>query len=352
MRKVLIAGASGFIGRALIEELLLEEDLELVALSRKEQNSHHPRLTWKACDLFSLKDIDLAMVGCDEAYYLVHSMLPSAALSQGKFYDFDLIMADNFVRAAQKHKLQHLIYLGGMIPLFSELSWHLRSRLEVEETLRNSGIKTTVLRSGLIIGPQGSSFTILQRLVERLPIMIAPAWTSTRSQPVALSDVLKVLKKSLLLKEVQGKIYDIGGPEVLTYQDLIYKTSQKIRKRSRIYTLNIIPQFLSRYWVSLITGVPKNLVYPLVVSLKHEMLVQPQHQWPFSQDLSTSLDETLSVALSSTEKEGSFKGHVPERRDVRSIRAPSHGHSTGAPYRDAHAATCRHKPVRCLTSVR
>lgn len=319
MKKILIAGASGFIGHALIERLLAHEGIEIVALSRKIRPSENPRLTWKQCDLFSLKDIQLAMVGCTEAYYLVHSMLPSASLSQGTFYDFDLIIADNFVRAAIEHKLQHLIYLGGMIPPVTELSWHLRSRLEVETTLRESGIPTTALRAGLIIGPHGSSFTILQRLIERLPIMICPAWTKTRSQPVALADILKVLERSSFEPKVENGIYDIGGPEILTYQGLIQKAATLVRKTRTIITLNIIPLFLSRFWVSLITGVPRNLVYPLVLSLRHEMVADPNRLWPFPEDLTTGLDETLRVALLGVTP-NTYVGYLPIERDVRSIQ--------------------------------
>jgi uncharacterized protein YbjT (DUF2867 family) len=234
MKKILIAGASGFIGHALIENLLKRDDIEIVALSRKARSSDHPRMMWKQCDLFSLKDIQAAMEGCHEAYYLVHSMLPSASLSQGTFYDFDLIIADNFVRAARVNNLSHIIYLGGMIPQFSELSWHLRSRLEVETTLRQSGIKTTALRAGLIIGPNGSSFSILQKLIERLPVMICPAWTKTRSQPVALKDILKVLERSLFEEKVKGGIYDIGGNEIITYQGLIHKAAGCYRKKDML----------------------------------------------------------------------------------------------------------------------
>lgn len=319
MKKILIAGASGFIGHALIERLLAHTEIEIVALSRKIKKSTHPRLTWKQCDLFSLKDIQLAMEGCEEAYYLVHSMLPSASLSQGTFYDFDLIMADNFARAGREHNLRHIIYLGGMIPPFTELSWHLRSRLEVETTLKNSGIKTTALRAGLIIGPHGSSFTILQRLIERLPIMICPAWTKTKSQPTALADILKVLERSLLDEKVKGGVYDIGGREIITYQGLIQKAAKTIRKNRTILTLNVIPLFFSRFWVSLVTGMPKNLVYPLVLSLRHEMLVDPSRAWPYPEDFSTSLDETLTDALSSVTP-ASFTGYHPPERDVRSIQ--------------------------------
>lgn len=318
MGKVLIAGASGFIGRALIDQLLKNDSVEIVALSRRSKTSDHPRLTWKRCDLFSLKDIAEAMEGCESAYYLVHSMLPSASLSQGTFYDFDLIMADNFVRAARFHKLSHIIYLGGMIPEGEDLSWHLRSRFEVEETLRHSGIPTTALRAGLIIGPGGSSFTILKRLIERLPVMICPQWTRTRSQPLALKDVVAVLTRALTEPKVRDGIFDVGGPEVVTYQGLILKTAALIRKNSKLFTLNIIPLVLSRFWVTFITGVPKNLVYPLVLSLRHEMIVQDEHRWPFAEDLSTTLDEALASAMSHVE--ASLTGYVPDLRDVRSIQ--------------------------------
>lgn len=319
MRKILIAGASGFIGHALIDRLLQSEDIEIVGLSRGPKESHHPRLQWKKCDLFSLKDITDAMVDCESAYYLVHSMLPSASLSQGTFYDFDLIMADNFIRAGKTHNLKHIIYLGGMIPEGEELSWHLRSRLEVETTFKESSIKTTVLRAGLIIGPNGSSFTILQRLIERLPVMICPTWTKTRSQPASLKDVVTVLKRCLVDERVQGATFDVVGPEQVTYQELMVRTAKKIRKSTKIFTLNIIPLALSRFWVTLVTRVPKNLVYPLVLSLRHEMLPSPKLRWPYPEDLSMSLDEALSEALMTSTHPVS-KGYVPKEKDVRSIQ--------------------------------
>ncbi len=320
MKKILIAGASGFIGSALIEKLLESPDVQIVGLSRSQRNSHHSRLTWKKCDLFSLKDIAEAMVGCEEAYYLVHSMLPSASLSQGTFYDFDLIMADNFVRAARAEKIHHIVYLGGLIPADGELSWHLRSRLEVETVIRDSGIKSTVFRAGLIIGPGGSSFAILKKLVERLPIMIAPSWTNSKSQPVALKDVIKVLVATSQKESVQGKVYDLSGPETLTYNELIRRTSAKIKKNNKIISLNLIPISLSRWWVTLITGLPKNLIYPLVLSLRHEMLASDNHRWPHPEDLNTTLNEALDIALNNHEPKREFSGFVPVEKDVRSVQ--------------------------------
>lgn len=319
MRKILIAGASGFIGKALIDELLKNEAYQVIAISRRNKTSHHPRLEWKKADLFSLKDIREAMEGCDEAFYLVHSMLPSAALSQGTFYDFDLIMADNFIRAANVLRIKHITYLGGMIPFDRELTWHLKSRLEVERTLQSSKIPVTVLRAGLIIGAQGSSFTIVERLIKRLPIMICPSWTRTRSQPIALHDVIKALVHSIEYEEVRNGVFDLGGPEIVTYQDLIFRAASNINKKRKLLSLNIIPLSLSRLWVSLVTGVPRDLVYPLVLSLRHEMLATPSQLWPFKADLSTNLDVALKEALQSP-SQVTYSGHKTEQKDVRSIQ--------------------------------
>lgn len=324
-KKILIAGASGFIGQALIRELLETTDYELVALSRYPRNSDNTRVEWRQADLFSLKDTSNAMNGCDEAIYLVHSMLPSASLAQGKFYDYDLIMADNFRRAAEKTKLKHIVYLGGMIPKNIELSWHLKSRLEVEQTLKAGDISVTTLRAGLIVGPQGSSFVILQRLIERLPVMITPDWAQTRSQPIYVGDVMKVIGRALRDKSLQGKIYDLGGNIILSYQDLMAKASQVMHRRRTFLHLNIIPLSLSRLWVKLVSGVHKDLVYPLVLSLKYPMLEDSELRWPHREDIVTDLDAALKLSLDSAQKakiviKDKFHGYRPEKRDVRSIQ--------------------------------
>ncbi len=319
MIRILVAGASGFIGKALIKVLLENPEYEIIGLSRRDQESQHPRLIWKRCDLFSLKDLNECMAGVTQAYYLVHSMLPSAALSQGSFYDFDLLMADNFARAAKKANVEHIVYLGGMIPETGELTWHLKSRLEVEDALRFSGIRVTTIRAGLIIGPHGSSFTILQKLVERLPIMVCPPWTKTLSQPIALPDIVRVLVRIIATPQIQGKIYDIGGPEVLNYQDLILKTAHLAGKNPPLLTLTLIPLRLSRFWVSLITSSPKNLVYPLVLSLRHEMLAAERYRWPHPEDLATPLDVSLKDALLAKSSAHASKS-APVQHDVRSIQ--------------------------------
>lgn len=320
--RVLIAGASGFIGRTLIDRLLADPECEVVALSRRSQISNHPRLQWRQCDLFSMKQLGEALVGCDRAFYLVHSMLPTAALDQGSFYDFDLILADNFARCARVAGVTHIVYLGGMIPEQEELSWHLKSRLEVETVLRQSGIPCTVLRAGLILGRGGSSFDILMKLVKRLPWMVCPAWTRTVSQPIALEEVIDALLHSLSDPKHRGQVYDLGGPQVMTYQELLMKTAEVLGVQRRLYSFNLIPLGLSRLWVSLITGSPKDLVYPLVLSLKHPMVARAGQEWADWSRERIQVGHALLESVSTSIGPGrtSAAPSAPESRVVRSVQ--------------------------------
>lgn len=294
MQRILIAGASGFIGRALIKALESDESLTVVALSREDKVSQHSRLEWKKADIFSLKDISEAMEGCEQAIYLVHSMLPSASLVQGTFYDMDLILADNFSRAAKAKSIKHVIYLGGLLPLDqSTLSWHLKSRLEVEQCLQDSAPKVTILRAGMVLGREGSSFTIMRRLVERLPVMLCPRWTTTRSHPIDLEDLLKIFMVSLNDESVQGHVWDVGGPKEMTYLDMMKTAAIALGKKPKIIPVWAFSPKFSRFWVTLVTGAPRALVYPLVLSLRHPMLMRKESAFPKSELMQTSFEESL-----------------------------------------------------------
>ena len=191
---VAIAGASGYIGHHLLD--CLKGKATVIGLSRSGGRREDTEdVKWRSCDLFSMKDAEKGLEGADIAVYLVHSMMKSAKLTQGTFEDMDVILADNFAQAAKKQGIQQIVYMSGIIPEDDkeELSQHLRSRLEVERVLRAYDVPLTALRAGLIVGPKGSSFPILSKLVKRLPIMILPRWTKTRTQPVALRDVLSAL---------------------------------------------------------------------------------------------------------------------------------------------------------------
>src|SRR5690606_15038482 len=179
---------------------------------------------WRACDLYSLLQAEQALAGADYAFYLVHSMMPMASLTQGSFEDIDLILADNFARAASKAGVKQIIYLGGIIPSGTLLSRHLRSRLEVEQTLAAHGVPVTRIRASLIVGARGSSFQIVEKLVKRLPLLLCPRWTRTLTQPIALKDVLEILQYVMGKPEHFHHAYDVGGPSVLSYVEVLGET--------------------------------------------------------------------------------------------------------------------------------
>ena len=274
-KTIVIAGASGFIGHSLIKNLLdkkaQNESYKIIALSRAHKESDHPNIEWRQCDLFSLLAVEKALEGATHAIYLVHSMLPSAHLDQGSFEDYDLLLADNFARACEKNKIHDVIYLGGIIPDDQKLSRHLRSRQEVEEVLANRSFKFTTLRAGLILGKGGSSFNILLKLVRKLPFMVCPPWTSSPMTPIALDDTIKCISYVMQNPQVQGKVYDIGGPRTYTYIDLMHILALKLRKRAFFLKVPFNFMWFSRYWVRMLSGASKELVYPLLESLKTPM---------------------------------------------------------------------------------
>lgn len=279
--KIVIAGASGYIGKAIIPFLLKKfPEAKITALSRSQQSSADPRVEWKSCDLFSLRSIERSIPsGVDLALYLVHSMGPTAQLDQGNFADYDLILADNFARAMAKTKVRQVIYLGGLVPEHKKLSLHLESRLEVEETFFQYKLPLTIFRAGLILGDAGSSFQILLKLVKRLPIMICPAWTQTMTTPVDLVTVLNSITSASLDTHHIGKVYDLAGCRPLTYIEMMRETARRLGLKRYFLTVPFFTPTLSRLWVSLITNSSKNLVYPLVESLEHPMVARKEHQY-------------------------------------------------------------------------
>ncbi len=298
---VAIAGASGYIGRALTEAL--RDDHRVIALSRHAPDDaaslpSSPGVTRRKCDLFSLGQVTRGLEGADVAVYLVHSMLPSARLTQASFEDLDLILADNFARAARRAGAAKIVYLGGIIPEGGSLSPHLRSRLEVEHALSFYGVPTISLRAGLVVGPEGSSFLILQRLVERLPAMVLPAWTKNRSQPIALRDVVELLRLTIVDHEPQTTNYDVAGREVITFRSMIGDVARAVGKRSPLVDVRWFSPRLSCLWISLVSGQPYALVAPLVESLLHEMLARDDRLMTSYGFSPTPWPDALAKALS------------------------------------------------------
>ncbi len=298
MVKVAIAGSTGFVGRNLIEFFIKNSEIEIHALSRRVRFNTIDEATsihWKKCDLFSQLELENALEGCDVAIYLIHSMLPTARLSQGSFRDFDLCLADNFAHAAKKCGIKQIIYLSGLIS-GENLSEHLQSRLEVEEILSQTDIPLTTLRAGMIVGENGSSFQILTKLVNRLPVMICPAWTLNKTQPIDIKDVIKLIHSVIMKPEHFNKSYDIAGSSLLTYKEMLDETAKALNKKRYYLNFPFFTPTLSRLWVRLITGSPKELVYPLISSLKNETIINPQNELALEEKISfqDSLKRTLS----------------------------------------------------------
>ena len=265
---VAIAGASGFIGTALARELAA--DYRVIGLSRSEQTGFGG-IEWRRCDLFSLFECERALAGVEDAFYLVHSMLPSAHLTQGTFQDLDLISADNFARAASRVGVRQVIYLGGMIPDQPDLSRHILSRSEVEHTLGARSVPVTTLRAGIIIGLRGSSYGMFRSVLERVPLVVCPSWSDSLIQPVALADVIYLLRYCLEHPAGISASYDIGSPDILTYRRLLEDSARILGLRRRFVRIPLPLLWLSKAFISLVSGYPRQLVSPLVESLKHSL---------------------------------------------------------------------------------
>ncbi len=324
---VVVAGATGFVGQALIRKL--RHSCRVIGITRQpiaeQDNTSEQDVAWRQCDFFSLLDAERALEGADYAFYLVHSMMPSARLTQASFQDMDLILADNFARAAAKAGVKQIIYLGGIVPDTKDLSMHLRSRLEVEETLGAHGVPVTALRAGLVVGPRGSTFRILMRLVERFSIIVFSRWLHTQTHPIALSDLIKILEYCLGNPHTYTT-FDVGGPDVMSYGEMILRTADVMGLKRRIFIVPFFFNKLSSLLLSIFTSSPMALVTPLMESLKHPMVagnlrLQERMNLP-----GLPFDEAVRLALSDEEggrvsiKPPLARGKIKKALDVRSVQ--------------------------------
>lgn len=275
---VAIAGGTGFVGTQLVSHLSPYSRIRVLTRSESRAASSREKKVpeWVRCDLFSLPQVEKALQGADIAVYLVHSMLPSARLSQGSFADLDLLLADNFARAASASGVKHIIYLSGLIPEeCTHLSPHLASRLEVEKVLRAGDTPVTVIRAGIIFGAGGSSAAMLLNLVRRLPVMILPKWTSSTIQSVDIEHICKAF--SVIVRDPHDfvGVYDIASHPPMTYANMIAETAAFLSSSYRGIRFPFHFISLSRLWVSLFSGVSPALVNPLLESLRHELRARP-----------------------------------------------------------------------------
>lgn len=270
----LVTGASGYIGGRLVPELLDAGHRVRCMVRTPRKLRDHPwadRVEIVRGDVTDAGSVARAMEGVDVAYYLVH------ALGSGRDFErTDRDAAHVFGEQAHQAGVRRLVYLGGLTPAgvdASRLSPHLRSRAEVGRVLLASGVPTAVLRAAVIIGSGSASFEMLRYLTERLPVMVTPRWVRTRIQPIAVRDVLRVLVGCAGLPAGVSRAFDIGGPEVLTYREMMQRYAAVAGlPRRRIVPVPVLTPGLSSHWVGLVTPVPASIARPLTESLRHEVV--------------------------------------------------------------------------------
>lgn len=274
--RLAIAGASGFVGSALCRVLGL--DYEIIALTRSRTRSAQAdadlQVTWRHCDLYSQRQLETVLADCDYAIYLVHSMAPSARLTQAKMSDMDLILADNFARAAAAAGLKQIIYISSLLPQGYELSRLLWSRRELEMILAAQATPVTVLRSGLILGPGGSAPQIMLNLLRRLPVLVLPQAAHSQTQPIAITDLVRAVQFCLGREAVYGGIYDVGGPAPVSYADILRALAAHLGYRRLIVTSALMPLWLAAVVTRFASRAPTALVAPIMASLPHDIAVR------------------------------------------------------------------------------
>ncbi len=285
--KVAVFGATGIVGRALLPVLAAKHDV--VAVSRQNRPLEDG-VSWAVADALDGPSVRRVLEGTDVAYYLVHS------LGTQDFEERDIRAATTFAREAAASRVKQLVYLGGLGE-DGELSPHLRSRLETGRALASGAVPLTTLRAAVVVGEGSAAFETVVALVDRLPVMIAPRWVSTPTQPVALEDAVRYLAGVAGREEAFGETYDVGGPEVMTYREMIERVARLRGKRRTIIEVPVLTPFLSSLWLHLITPVGASVARPLVEGLRNPTVARDERIRELVPFEPTPFDEAASDAL-------------------------------------------------------
>ncbi|NUS43085.1 MAG: NAD(P)H-binding protein [Mycobacteriaceae bacterium] len=264
--KVLVAGASGFVGRRLCPAL--EKAGHTVLAMTRHPDSYRGAGQVVGADVHDPVSLRTALDGCASAYYLVHS------LNKGDFEQRDADAARAFARAAADADIGRIVYLGGLGDDKDELSAHLRSRRQVESLLASTDVPVTTLRAGIIVGHGGISWEITRQLVEHLPLMVTPQWVRTRTQPISIADVVRYLVGVLELPESSGRIFEVGGPDVLEYLDMLRRVALIEGRPMLVVPVPMLTPRLSSLWLSVVTNVDVPTGRALIDSMRNEVIVR------------------------------------------------------------------------------
>ncbi|MDO7726952.1 MAG: NAD(P)H-binding protein, partial [Nitrosopumilus sp.] len=268
---ILVTGSSGFIGKKLLKKLT-DSGFTVTAMSRSKYPDTENVKRVQA-DAFDVNSLIAATEGIETAYYLLHSMEGSKK-DWAEFANREKQQAQNFLKAATDSGVKRIIYLGGLVNEGLELSKHMKSRHDVGKILASGTIPVTEIRASVIVGAEGGSYAMLRYLVERLPLMVCPKWVKSQTQPIAVDNVVEYLIGSMKNPETTGKILEIGGPDVMTYEQLMRLYSSILNRNLNVIQIPFLTPRLSSYWIDLVTPVKASLARPLVDSLVHDSVVK------------------------------------------------------------------------------
>ena len=269
--KILLTGATGYIGKRLLP-ILVAQGHEIICCVRDKNRFYCPEefrknVTAIEVDFLEIETLKKIPNDINAAYYLIHSM----SGSDNNYDELERISAENFVHSIDRTNAKQVIYLSGIVNDKS-LSKHLASRKKVEDVLNSGKFAMTTLRAGIIVGSGSASFEIIRDLINKLPVMITPKWLNTKCQPIAIPDVLEFLSKSLLNPVTYDKSFDIGGPDILTYKEMLLGFAKAKKLKRWIYTVPIMTPKLSSYWLYFVTSTSYKLASALVSSMKVEVV--------------------------------------------------------------------------------
>ena len=265
--RIAVFGATGVVGRTLVP--LLTAEHELVAVSRSAHEAE-PGIRWVEGDASSAEDVARAVEGAEVVYYLVHS------LGSQDFERQDRVAAENVATASEHAGVGQIVYLGGLGDDDPTASPHLRSRRETGERLAAGSVPVTTLRAAMIVGKGSAAFETIVALVDRLPAMIMPSWVSTPTQPVALDDVGRYLAGVCGNAAALGQSFDVGGPEVMTYRQMIERIAKLRGRRPRLLEVPVLTPRLSSLWLHLVTPVNASVARPLIEGLKNPTVAREE----------------------------------------------------------------------------
>ena len=309
----LVFGASGYIGTHLTP-MLRDTGYNVRASSRNIEVLEGRQ--WNDVDLVQAdaldpESLDAALEGIDTAFYLVHSM------AAGKnFPELDAEAARNFAAAASRQKVRRIVYLGGLLPSGAPDSAHLRSRAETGDLLRAGKVPVTEIRAGMIIGPGSAAWEVIRDLVNHLPVMITPRWVTSLSTPIALENLLHYLANVASLNETANETYDVGGPDVLTYAEIMRKYGALVGKKPLIFRVPVLTPRLSSYWLRLVTSVPTDVARALIDGLSHDVIAHDQRLEDLIPQRMLGFDEAAKAALNA-DRQHDIPAHWAENASER-----------------------------------